>query len=41
MASSEKTVIGFAKQVAKDTPNVTDNLFKYLLFKEVAWPWRT
>jgi hypothetical protein len=34
MTASEKTVIGFAKQVAKGTPNVTDADFDYLLFRE-------
>jgi len=34
MTASDKTVIGFAKQVAKGTPNTTDAAFKYLLFRE-------
>ena len=39
MTASEKSVWGIAKQVAKGTPNVTDNLFKYMLFTEgVASP---
>lgn len=32
MASSERSLLGFARQTAKGTPNTTDNAFKYTLF---------
>jgi len=39
MTASERSIFGLAKQTAKGTPNVTDNLFKYMLFTEgVASP---
>jgi hypothetical protein len=36
MTAAEGSFIGLAKQVALGTPNVTDNLFKYLLFSQGA-----
>lgn len=36
MTAAENSVLGFAKQTAKGTPNVTDAEFKYLLFTQSA-----
>jgi hypothetical protein len=36
MTAAQKSLMGFAKQTAKDTPNVTDNAFQYLLFSRGA-----
>lgn len=36
MAAAEKTFLGFAKQSAFETPNTTDNDFKYMLFTRSA-----
>jgi hypothetical protein len=36
MTASNSSLIGFARQTGKGTPNTTDNAFDYLLFKEGA-----